>query len=61
MKIKVVLKSRVIIDTESNIEMQSFSEQMENAVEKKSTLCFTDKFGITIIPTSSIDYLKIEE
>ena len=61
MKIKVVLKSRVIIDTESNIEMQSFSEQMANAVEKKSIICFTDKSGITMIPTSSIDYLKIEE
>ena len=61
MKIKVVLKSKVIIDTETNIEMQSFSEQMANAVEQKSIICFTDKSGITMIPTSSIDYLRIEE
>lgn len=61
MKIKVILKSKIVIDTETKIDRITFQNELVNCIEKKSVMCLTDKSISTLIPTDSIDYIKLEE
>lgn len=61
MKIKVILKSKIVIEAETNIDKVAFQNELANCIEKKSIICLTKKSVLTLIPTDSIDYIKLEE
>lgn len=61
MKIRVILKSKTVIDAETNIDKVAFQNELANCVENKSIICLTSESKQNLIPTESIDYIILEE